>query len=131
MESKNSDLEILHHEFIEAKAQLLLTALKQEGVYAVMTNKAMATMIPVQSSGFIIRVSGKDYDRAKVILKEFNDQLGMKLDEDFSDASHEDIVYEETLARNEASLDTANSNQLVFLILVMVFILIVYLYFRH
>lgn len=90
---KNSKQVILVRFHQALKAHILINHLEQNGIQAFLTNEVLTDLIPTSAGGYIIRVFSADIPRANEVLKVFYEQES--LEEEFYDADHEDIAYEE------------------------------------
>lgn len=100
-------MKILHNEHNLAKARLIVSILKQDGIEAIVTNEAMANLIPVIDSAYVIKVSDQDFEKAKEKLAVLESQFKEQLDEDFHEADHKDIAYQEAVDKNEDVISRA------------------------
>jgi len=116
-------MEILISESNPAKAKLYLRALKESGISAMLTNESMAGLIPVIDSGFIIKVPAEELAEAKKIIREYQDILNQKVEEDFHYADKEDIQYEKELNDSEAAEKKVNNKVGLIFIIFLVFVL--------
>lgn len=115
-----NDWVIVKKETFEARANLMVSVLNQENIDAYITNDTMATMLPIQNSGYIVRVRERDLIAAQEIIADFEGKINTRVEEDFRDADKDDIEYQKELIENEEIVGKANSTQLLYLLFVVI-----------
>lgn len=106
------------------KARIYHKRLEAHGMTVSFENEHMGVLFPGAEGHVILRIKVKDYAEASKLLEKFeSDMLVMKQEDDYKNASMEDILYEKEVYEADQKLNV-NSGLIISLIFALLFILI-------
>ena len=121
-EGKPVKVVIVKYFFLESIARLYSARLREAGVPSFIGNANAITAFPLGGGGITLHVREKDLPVAKKIVDELDLQAKTPVEEDFRDASQEDIDFQRTL---QAEQDPSRSYPLLITFFVFIIIVII------
>ena len=108
------------------EAYLAAASLKAAGIDCFVGNSTMGTLVTFSEGSFTLHINEKDQEAAISLLKDFENPLPSE--EDFRDASQEDIEYEKQVREQEELVEKASPKMAMkLLIALLIFTLIFFL----
>ena len=108
------------------KANLYINELNSRGIYTYISNEHTTDMIPFGDGGYELRVEIDKLDAALVIIEEMD--ANYKAEEEFYDATHDDINYEKLKTDRQIAKDKRQKLTYVLLALFILLLLTAYVF---
>ncbi len=114
---------IVKYFFLESVARLYSARLREAGIPSFIANANAITAFPLGGGGITLHIRERDLPAAQKIVQTLDEQGSMPADEDFRNASIEDIEFQRELQKQED--DPKKAYPLVVIFFVFIIILVI------
>lgn len=109
------------------KMNLILNKLEHAGIKSILIHDNMSTLLPLNLGKSQIQVPKQYQEKALKIISEFERNESTHIDQDFRDATLEDIHFEESVQLHNEKLKKANKLPIYIIIFGIIVFLMVFL----
>ena len=130
------EFRILRRFYSNIEANIYLIKLKEGGINCFLSSENISTILPLSDGGVLLNVAEDQLEEAVDLLAQINaEEMEVVQNEDFRDATKEDIYYTKKVKDREqwlnggwVNMDIVSSGLVVAFILVVIFVVINYFY---